>query len=153
MVKQRKPWEGTNWIKQRQMPKVPQLVDNGKVVNDISQMFDKMHQQFAQTAALPVKSSYLETLPQREECSWPPFSELELREALGTCANASAPGPSHFSWELLKLFMKDDTFKEFFLEMANDIVECGIWPAAFKQSVTVIIPKPKKEDYSKAKSY
>ena len=37
--------------------------------------------------------------------------------------------------------------------MANDIVASGIWPDAFKQSMTVIIPKPKKEDYSKAKSY
>ena len=73
MVKQRKPWEGTNWIKQRQMPKVPQLVENGKVLNDISQMFNKMHQQFAQTAALPVKTDSVNTLPQREECTWPLF--------------------------------------------------------------------------------
>ena len=153
MVKQRKPWEGTNWIKQHQMPKVPQIVHDGRVLNDITQMFDKMHQQFAQSAALPVASDFVESLPQKEQCSWPPFSRLELEEALGTCANASAPGPSHFSWELLKLFMKDNEFKAFFLQMANDIIECGIWPDAFKQSVMVIIPKPKKDDYSKAKSY
>ena len=41
----------------------------------------------------------------------------------------------------------------FFLQLANDIVVSGQWPEAFKQSTTVIIPKPKKEDYSKAKSY
>ena len=49
--------------------------------------------------------------------------------------------------------MKDDAFKQFFLDMANDIIESGTWPVVFKQSVTVIIPKPKKDDYSKAKSY
>ena len=135
MVKQRKPWEGTGWIKQRQMPKVPQIVDNGRVLNDISQMFDKMHQQFTQSAALPVEASFLDTFPQQAERLWPPFSALELMEALGTCANASAPGPSHFSWELLKLFMKDDAFQKFFLGLANDIVECGIWPDAFKQAL------------------
>ena len=153
MVKQRKPWEGTGWIKQRQMPKVPQIVDNGRVLNDISHMFDKMHQQFAQTAALPGDRDYLDKFTQRDERSWPPFSALELTEALATCANASAPGPSHFSWELLKLFVKDDAFRAFFLQLANNIVECGIWPAVFKDSVTVIIPKPHKDDYSKAKSY
>ena len=40
-----------------------------------------------------------------------------------------------------------------FLQLANDIITTGIWPAAFKQSTTVIIPKPNKSDYSKAKSY
>ena len=152
-MKQRKPWEGTNWIKQRQMPKVPQLVDNGVVLNNIDHMFDKMHQQFAQSATTPTASDFVDSLPQKDTCSWPPFSELELVEALATCSNASAPGPSHFSWELLKLFMKDDAFKNFFLSLANDIVGSGSWPDVFKQSVTVIILKPKKEDYSKAKSY
>ena len=135
------------------MPKVPQLVDNGKVLNDIMQMFDKMHQQFAQSAATPSASDFVESLPQRDTCSWPPFSELELTEALATCSNTSAPGPSHLSWELLKLFMKDDTFKIFFLQLANDISNIGIWLEAFKQSTMVIIPKLKKDDYSKAKSY
>ena len=135
------------------MPKVPQLVDNGKVLNNISKMFDKMHQQFAQSAATPSASDFVKSLPQRDTRSWPPFSELELAKVLATCSNTSAPGPSHFSWELLKLFMKDDAFKAFFLTLANDIIAEGIWPDAFKQSVTVIIPKPKKEDYSKVKSY
>ena len=135
------------------MPKVPQIVDNGKVLNNISQMFDKMHTHFVQSAAIPSASDFVDSLPQRDMRSWPAFSELELMEALATCSNSSAPGPSHFSWELLKLFMKDDMFKAFFLKLANDIIQVGIWPDTFKQSTTVIIPKPKKDDYSKAKSY
>ena len=29
----------------------------------------------------------------------------------------------------------------------------GYWPNQFKESITVVIPKPKKTDYSKLKSY
>ena len=65
MVKQRKPWEGTSWIKQRAMPKVPQITHNGKVINDITQMFDQMHLHFAQSAATPTASDFVESLPQR----------------------------------------------------------------------------------------
>lgn len=32
-------------------------------------------------------------------------------------------------------------------------MQSGIWPDVFKLSTTIIIPKPKKDDYSKAKSY
>ena len=70
-----------------------------------------------------------------------------------TCSNLSAPGPVHISWEHLKLFLKDDAFRAFFLQLANDIVKSGVWPDIFKMSTTVIIPKPKKDDYTKAKSY
>ena len=52
MVKQHKPWEGTNWIKQRVLPKVPQIVDNGKVLNDLTQMFNKMHTHFQLSSLL-----------------------------------------------------------------------------------------------------
>ena len=53
MVKSHKPWEGSNWIKQRTLPKVPQIVVDGQVINNLEQMFEKMHDQFAQTAAIP----------------------------------------------------------------------------------------------------
>ena len=153
MVKSRKPWEGTGWIKQRSMPKIPQIRDNNAVLNDLDQMFDKMHAQFAQSASTPAESNFIKELPQRPPRSWPPFSLLELSDALLTCSNSSAPGPSHLSWEHLKLFLKDDEFRQFFLDLANDIVQASNWPATFKQSTTVIIPKPNKTDYTKAKSY
>ena len=153
MVKSRKPWEGTSWIKQRTMPKVPQIKNNGQVVNSLDLLFDKMHEQFAQSALLPAATDFIKGLPQRDIRPWSPFSALKLNDALLTCSNASAPGPSHLYWEYLKLLLKDDQFRTFFLQLANDLIQCGVWPDVFKDSVTVIIPKPNKEDYSKAKSY
>ena len=153
MVKCCKPWEGTNWIKQRALPKVPQVVVDGFIINDLDQMFEQMHSQFVQSAAIPANSAFVDMLPQRPQHLWPPFSQLELSKALAMCSNALAPGPSHFSWEYLKLFLKDDSFSTFFLQLANNIVTSGVWPSAFKTSNSVIIPKPKKDNYSRAKSH
>ena len=66
MVRSQKPWEGTGWIKQCALPKVPQIVTNGQVLNDLSQMFDKMHDQFAHLASTPAESGFVDGLPQ-----WP----------------------------------------------------------------------------------
>ena len=37
--------------------------------------------------------------------------------------------------------------------MFNNICNSGVWPRWFKESVSVIIPKPKKTDYTLPKSY
>ena len=153
MVKSRKPWEGTSWIKQHAMPKVLQIEINGQFVNSLDMFFDKMHEQFAQSASLPAATDFIEGLPQRDTRSWSQFSVLELQDALLTCSNASVPGPSHLSWEYLKLLLKDDQFRTFFLQLTNNLIHVGAWPDVFKDSITVIIPKPNKDDYSKAKSY
>ena len=79
MVKSRKPWEGTRWIEQCALPKVPQISDDGHVITDLSQMFDKFHEQFAQSAATHTDTGFVDSLPQRPTRLWPPFSSLELR--------------------------------------------------------------------------
>ena len=101
MVKSHKPWEGTGWIKQHALPKVPQIAEDGRVITGLAQMFDKFHEQFAQSAAIPTDMDFIDSLPKCPVHSWPPFSQLELQEALATCSNALAPGPSHMSWEYL----------------------------------------------------
>ena len=67
MVKNRKPWEGTSWIKQRALPKVPQISIDGIVLNDLDHMFDQLHNQFAQSASTPSTSTFIDELPQRQE--------------------------------------------------------------------------------------
>ena len=85
MVKSRKPWEATSWIKQCAMPKVPQIESNGRVVNSLDTLFHKMHEQFAQSMSTPAATYFIEQLPQHDSRSWPPFSGHELKDALLTC--------------------------------------------------------------------
>lgn len=64
MVKSRKPWEGTSWIKQCAIPKVPQIEVDGQVINSLDTFFDKMHKQFAQSASMPAMMDFIDSLPQ-----------------------------------------------------------------------------------------
>ena len=84
---------------------------------------------------------------------FPPFSLAEIEDAIKTCTNMSAPGPLQLSWCLLKAFLHDNKFKQGFLWLANGCLFDSIWPAAFKASTTVVIPKPRKDSYTSAKNY
>lgn len=117
-------------------------------------MFHVFHQQFVPSRdSVDINFDFIQSLPSWPACNFMPFSAMELTEALATCSTASAPGPSHMSWALLKLFFANDTFTVQFLQLANDIVSEGVWPDVFKDFTMVIIPKPCKDDYTKAKSF
>ena len=97
------------------------------------------------------------SLPTRE---WNPFSKQELADALAMCASNSAPGWDHMSWKFLKfLTSKSDNPKwhsictHRFLNLFSACFTHGLWPDEFRRLVTVIIPKPGKDNYTKIKSY
>ena len=99
----------------------------------------------------------LPSLPTRE---WNPFLKQELADALAMCTSNLAPGWDHMSWKFLKfLTSKSDNPKwhlictHGFLNLFNACFTHGLWPDKFRRSVTVVIPKPGKDDYTKIKSY
>ncbi|KAI0682514.1 hypothetical protein C8T65DRAFT_550178, partial [Cerioporus squamosus] len=89
-------------------------------------------------------------LPPRE-C--PPISRAEIRDALRHVSSSSTPGWDHLHWRHLKLLVSDPHFLDTLLNLYNAILRLGVWPAQFKRAVSVVIPKPYKEDYTRVKSY
>ncbi|KDR64939.1 hypothetical protein GALMADRAFT_82500, partial [Galerina marginata CBS 339.88] len=79
---------------------------------------------------------------------------FELTEALSGCSSKSAPGPDHIGWDHLKRFVKKSSVTaETFLRIANGCFQHSHWPSAFKESTSVIIPKPGKPSYATPKSF
>ena len=111
-------------------------------------LFEALHSMYNSANDRPVDLSALDPLPQMEERDWVPFSELEYTEALAKCASNSAPGPDHIKWPHLKLISKAPEVVRVFVALANGCMEVGHWPAHFKDSLSVIIPKPGKLSYS-----
>ena len=156
MVKYRKPWLGTCWIKDWPIPKVPQIqLAQGHTINELQPMFDAFQSQFQPTVVHNINTlhPFLQSLPEKPSQPFVAFSPAELCEALATCLSSSALGPSHMSWSLLKMFLADDVFWLQFLQLANDIITSSIWPTDFKDSVTVVIPKPHKDDHTQVKNF
>src|SRR5262249_20308538 len=86
--------------------------------------------------------------------SWNDFSQQEFFDALQGCAKNTAPGPDHVTWRLIKRFIKaGPCTSQLITCIANACINVGYWPKHFKQSTSVIIPKPGKDSYSKAKSF
>jgi hypothetical protein len=56
--------------------------------------------------------------------------------------NQSAPGPDHITWHQLKCIVRDGYASDLFLWLANACLQSSHWPAEFKASTTVVIPKP-----------
>ncbi|KAF8661948.1 hypothetical protein AX14_007151 [Amanita brunnescens Koide BX004] len=131
MTENNAPWEGIRWTKPRPPPKFSSITRNGAPIPDMLTLFDVMHSQFSSAANNSVDDSFLDSIPQE-----PPRA---LITSLGITSK-------------LYLTWKTDVSESICL-MFNNICDAGIWPRWFKESVSVIIPKPKKSDYTVPKSY
>ncbi|CAA7270887.1 unnamed protein product [Cyclocybe aegerita] len=99
------------------------------------------------------KKAFLDELPDEPVREWADFSEHELLSALKGCSNSSAPGPDHVTWVHLKELLKDKHVLALFIVLANACLRVGHWPRIFKESLSVIVPKPNKPSYSVPKAF
>ena len=113
-----------------------------------------MHSHFSTSPAEnDISWEAIHSIPEHEVRSFPPISQKEIWDALRPTSNSSAPGPDHVTWRHIKLAL---TFPDTDVALAalfNKICFMGTWPSHFKESVSVIIPKPNKPDYSIPKAY
>ena len=82
-----------------------------------------------------------------------PFSLLEMQEALKACFNISAPDPDYITWQYLKIILANNICAVDILSLANACLSLHRWPRHFKESVSVIIPKPGKPAYNTLKAF
>ena len=92
-------------------------------------------------------------IPTHEERSFPRVSQKELWDALGPTTNSSAPGPDHVTWRHIKIALCFPDTDAALTNLFNKICQAGTWPTHFKDSISVIIPKPNKPDYTIPKAY
>jgi len=84
---------------------------------------------------------------------WPDFLEEEFTHAIINCCNSSAPGPNKVSWRYLKYIIKNKSCLKNIVFITNVCFELGYWPSHFKESMTIVIPKPNKFSYNSLKSF
>ena len=74
-------------------------------------------------------------------------------EALAACSSLLSPGPDHVTWVYLKKIVAEPQCLNVFIKLANACLTVGHWPKHFKESVSVIVPKPSKPSYSAPKAF
>jgi hypothetical protein len=150
------PWDLMPWARERKLPATKAILNNqGESCNNSDMLFDTLHSTYNSANDRDVDLTHmLKELTPLMERGWNPFSRQELVDALQSCAKNTTLGPDHVSWRLIKQFIKSDLgVVELIINVANASINHGHWPAHFKQSVSVIIPKPGKPVYNKAKAF
>lgn len=148
-------WDLVQWTKPRRLDATATILkSDGLPAQTIDDLRSTFQEQFTPAAPPPVDLSILQELRQLPERPFPPFSRAEFQDCLRDTSNTSAPGPDHLTWFWLKkLVQRHPDAIEALLALYNACVSLGVHPTIFKWSVTVVIPKPNKSDYSKAKAY
>ena len=148
------PWEGVKWTKPRPPPKYSTIRNNGQPIEDVATLFETMHGHFStSTATAGISWEAISQIPQLDPRSFPLISQKEIWDALRPTNNSSAPGPDHITWRHIKLALSIPGTDESLAALYNRICFTGTWPTHFKDSFSVIIPKPNKPDYSIPKAY
>ncbi|KAF8692400.1 hypothetical protein AX14_002562, partial [Amanita brunnescens Koide BX004] len=148
------PWEGVRWTKPRPPPKYSTILRDGQPIDDVESLFNTMHSHFSTSpAAEHISWEAINNIPQLAVRSFPPVSQKEIWDALRPTTNSSAPGLDHVTWRHLKLALTLPETDISLMALYNKVCFTGSWPTHFKESTSVIIPKPNKPDYTIPKAY
>ncbi|KAF5314437.1 hypothetical protein D9619_011854 [Psilocybe cf. subviscida] len=147
-VKSKRRWNLMNWVQQHKLPLCKAIQYQGQPCHEMSALWDALHGTYNAASGRVCDMTVLDPLPNAPTRGWAPFSLQELNDSLSSCSNRSAPGPDHIGWSHLKLLVKDTHCVRVLLLLANASLRVGHWPATFKESLSVIIPKPGKPSYS-----
>nr|BAB32470.1 Pol-like protein Pol-2 [Tricholoma matsutake] len=142
-----------SWTRQRNLPSYEAISYRGEPCNDLDSLWDALDGSYNAASDRVVDLSILDELDPAPERAWIPFSVMELKEALNACSSRSAPGPDHVTWLHLKHWCSNPEVAGLITRIAEACITAGHWPAHFKESLSVIIPKPGKPNYSTPKSF
>lgn len=161
-------WDLVGWTKPRSADTNNCIVkSDGTPTKNQEELGEVFQAQFTPANPQPVDISILDDIEQRPAREFKAISATEVKDALAGTGNFSAPGPDHVSWYWLKRILSDQQegnqrqdnqqgSQDLMTRTAIFFTACvriGVMPEMFKVSRTVVIPKPNKPDYTKAKAY
>lgn len=80
-----------------------------------------------------------------------PLTNEEVSEALKSCQDDSAPGPSQVPYKAIKWTWEAHSHALWYLY--SNCIELGHYPSPFKASLTAVTSKPNKKDYTDPSSF
>jgi hypothetical protein len=120
----------------------------------LDQLWNTLHSTFNSALDRPIDLSVLCNKWKSPSIrAWVPYSTAEMSDALTGMSNQSAPGPDHITWHHFKCIIQDRYASHLFLWLANACPQSSQWPAEFKASTMVVIPKPGKPLYDTPKLF
>ncbi|KAF8627105.1 hypothetical protein AX17_006379 [Amanita inopinata Kibby_2008] len=154
MANSNKPWEAIQWTRARRPPLLACIKNcQNSPIQSLNELWETLHLQYCKTMVSDIDDSIVHDILSRHKHMSYTISKTEIKDALALCSNISTLGPDRLTWYHLKHLINDDLFLEHITNLYNDILNTGIWLSTFKESYSVIIPKPNKPHHDTAKMY
>jgi hypothetical protein len=143
-----------DWVSPCKTPPVKAILYQGVPCISLDQLWNTLHSTFNSALDRPIDLSLLGNKWESPSIrAWIPYSAVEMLDALTGTSNQSAPRLDHIMWHHLKCIVHNSYSSRLLLWLANTCLQSGHWPAEFKASTTVAIPKPGKLLYNTPKSF
>ena len=142
-----------NWVKQKNLPMAEAITFDNQACTSLDLLWQALHSSYNSANNRPTDLNILNELDTSPQVKWPLLSQHEFIEAIANCSNSSTPGPDHVSWGTLKLIIRDEKCLPHIVRLANACIDLSHWPNHFKESTSVIIPKPQKPSYDTPKAF
>jgi hypothetical protein len=132
-----------DWVSPHKTPPVKAILYQGVPCTSPDLLWNTLHSTFNSALYRPIDLYVLGNKWESPSIrAWVPYSAVELSDALMGTSNRSAPRLDHIMWHHLKCIVHNGYTSCLFLWLVNACLQSGHWPAEFKASTTVVIPKP-----------
>jgi len=149
----KRPWDLMNWVRKKSLPAIKTIYHEGQPCNNLTTLWDALHISYNLAENRPINTRFLDGTNQCDIIDWPSFTKQEFIDAIDKCLNTSSPGPDHVTWRHLKSLISDKTCLDKIVNLANTCISVGFWLEHFKESKSIIIPKPNKASYNTTKAF
>jgi len=149
----KQPWDLMNCIKCKMLPATKAIKHNGQPCTNNHLLWQALDSTYNSATNRHINLNILNETPTHTPIEWSPFSKAEFIDTIAKYNNSSAPGPDHITWRTLKCIINNEQCITHIVRLANACINLSTWPSHFKESTSVIIPKPQKPSYDMPKSF
>jgi len=149
----KRPWNLMNWVKKKNLPAIEAIYHEEQPCNNLEALWNALYSLYNSADNRAINTRFLDGISQCNAIDWPPFTGQEFKDTIAKYSNSSSPGPDHVTWRHLKPLILDKMCLSKVVDIANAYITVGYWPDQFKESTSVIIPKPNKTSYNTSKAF
>jgi hypothetical protein len=150
-IEQANLWEVAAWRHGRKLSKVPSLQGPAGLVHGHEEVADILSQRFFPRSLKEVSPHFPDDPPARPQRQLVRIDKVLIEPLLRKAASRSAPGQSGHTWTLLKWAWEADP--DHIVDLLEACLKAGHHPRLWKEAVVCVIPKPKRTDYTLAKTF
>ena len=145
LQKNHRPWDLINWVNKYKLLNTKALQFNGRPYIKLDNLWQALHQTFNLAQDHHINLDALSKIISKPTTTWIPFSHKEFKNVINKCNNLSTPRLNCILWKHMKSVVKNEKCLNNFVNFVNMCIKFKHWPAHFKKSSSIIIPKPNRK--------